>query len=98
MMEFFQAGNFDFGIQDASGNWLANFPETHTVSGATGAMSLIHFSFTSTTSLTRGTEYILAVVEQSDLGDFALGFTEMVHNPYPYGRMLLGGDHADDGG
>ncbi len=98
LMEFFLTGDYYYGLQDASGNWLTNFPQTYTVSAATGMIDLIHFPFPNNVSLTRGTDYILAVVEQSDLGDFPLGFIELVDNPYPYGRMFLGANHADSGG
>jgi len=98
LMEFFSTGSYDYGLQDSSGNWLTNFPRTHTVNAATGFMSLISFAFGSEVQLTQGTEYRLAVVEQNDLGDVPFGYTTLVGNSYPYGRRLVGANSLDAGG
>ena len=97
MMEFFSTGAYSYGIQDASGNWLAGFPETLNVTAATGSAKLLQFPFSSTVTLTRGTEYYLVVVEQTDLSSSAMGFVELTSNPYPYGRMMFGPSYANPG-
>lgn len=97
-MDIFTAGNYKYGLQDASGQWLSGFPRTSTLATTAGA-TLVSFSFPST-SLTKGTEYRLALGEATDLdnsNDVPLGVCELVDNPYPYGRFLVGASHGSTG-
>ncbi|MHC4084659.1 MAG: M12 family metallo-peptidase [Planctomycetota bacterium] len=97
MMQFFSTGAYSYGIQDAAGNWLSGFPETLNVTAATGSTKLLQFPFSSPVTLTRGIEYYLVVVEQTELGGSPMGYVVLRDNPYPYGRMMWGPSYTNPG-
>ncbi len=88
LMEFFAAGTYKYGLQDASGNWLSGFPLNYVAASATGGAKLLQFPFNSNVTLTRGTDYILAVLAAGS----NIGYAELGNNPYPYGQFVVGAD------